>query len=61
VTGDVSGDGEINAVDSNYMKRAIAGVLPLSEKQTAAADTDGNKAINGKDSNTLKRMISGSN
>ena len=61
VTGDVDGDGRVSSVDSNILKRMIAGVYIPEDKETVikAVDVDNNKTVNSVDSNILKRAIAG--
>lgn len=61
VTGDINGDGTVNAVDSNLLKRVIAGTWAIeSDGNTArAADISGDGTVNAVDSNLLKRVIAG--
>jgi len=61
LVGDVNCDGTVNAVDSNLLKRAIAGeyYIESGSKAFANADMDGNGAINAVDSNLLKRKVAG--
>ena len=61
VTGDINSDGTINAVDSNLLKRIIAGTLDMEDEETVAkaADINGDGTVNAVDSNLLKRVIAG--
>ena len=59
--GDVSGDGKVNSMDANILKRVIAGVLALEDSATLAGDLNGDGKINGLDANILSRIISGTN
>ncbi len=63
IPGDVNGDGTSNSVDSNILKRAVAGSYEI-EKNTSeylAADFNGDGYVNSVDSNLLKRVIVGAN
>ncbi len=59
--GDFNGDGAVNSMDANLMKRILAGILTPTEEQILAGDFDGNGVINGMDSNVLVRIIAGIN
>jgi len=58
--GDVNGDGEINAMDINIIKRVLAGAVTLEEKYLSAADLNGDGEVNSFDSNFISRVASGS-
>ncbi|MDD6094432.1 MAG: dockerin type I repeat-containing protein, partial [Clostridia bacterium] len=53
--GDINGDGKINAVDSNLIKKIVLGTFEFS----IAADMDGNGKLNSVDSYLLKHKILG--
>ena len=59
--GDIDGDGDINPLDSSFLKRIITGKLAVKDTDPIfiAADIDGSGDINSLDSNMLKRMIVG--
>lgn len=59
--GDVNLDGAVNAVDSNLLKRSIAGeyYIDSASDNAKAADINGDGQINAVDSNLLKRTIAG--
>ena len=59
--GDINGDGEVSAKDSNILKQALAGLLEFEEGsyEHKAADIDGDGMITAKDSNLLKQIIAG--
>lgn len=59
MTGDVNGDGNLSAIDSNLIKRIIAGTQAATKEQAAAGDIDGDEKITGIDSNLLRRMVAG--
>ena len=57
VAGDANGDGAVNSIDSNLLKRFIAGeVQDINERN---ADVNGDGSVNSVDSNLLKRKIAG--
>ena len=59
--GDVNVDGQVNSIDSNLLKRSVAGEYMIDAGSPAAlnADINGDGQINSIDSNLLKRMIAG--
>ena len=59
--GDINGDGEVNAKDSNLLKQMIAGSYKVESGSAPAiaADVNGDGEISAKDSNLLKQIISG--
>ena len=59
--GDVNLDGQVNSIDSNLLKRSVAGEYQIDEASPAAvnADINGDGQINSIDSNLLKRMVAG--
>ena len=61
VPGDLSGDGEVNAKDSNLFKRVLAGEATVEEgsAEFSAIDLNSDGDLNAKDSNILKRIIAG--
>lgn len=56
--GDLNGDGKINAIDANVMKRIIVGMSSGLQAEDAA-DLDENGAINSIDSSLLQRKLAG--
>ena len=54
VKGDVSGDGQINNLDSNQVKAASLQKLNLVGVKKLAADVNGDGNINNLDSNQIK-------
>jgi len=56
IVGDITGDGNINAADSNTMRRMAAGQVEAN----ASGDVDGDGKVLPNDSNLLGRMIGGS-
>lgn len=61
VSGDIDGDGKVNALDSNLLKRVFTGSYPAKAGSVAAlaADMDGDGKITAIDSNKLSRKILG--
>ncbi|MBR6676409.1 MAG: InlB B-repeat-containing protein [Clostridia bacterium] len=59
VLGDISGDGKVNSVDVNIMKRLVSGVVELTDKQLETADINKDGRVNALDTNSLGRIISG--
>ncbi|MBE6587681.1 MAG: hypothetical protein E7647_04615 [Ruminococcaceae bacterium] len=57
--GDLNGDGELNAMDVNIVKRLLAGVVSPSDEQLKAADVNGDGSFTSLDSNALSRIVSG--
>ncbi len=57
--GDLDGDGNVNAKDTNMLKRVFAGVISLTEEQRIAADLDGDCKVNSLDANLLIRVATG--
>ena len=59
--GDVNLDGQVNSIDSNLLKRSVAGEYLIDAGSPAAlnADINGDGQINSIDSNLLKRMVAG--
>lgn len=59
--GDVDLDGKVSTVDSNLLKRVVAGIYFLNEGSIEAenADVDGDGKITTVDSNLLKRIVAG--
>jgi len=56
--GDVNDDGAINAMDSYYVKTAIAGVCEI-ELNSSASDFDANSQLSAPDSYSLKLCLAG--
>ena len=59
VPGDLTGDGNINAMDVNIAKRILSGSVTPTEIQNLAGDINGDGQFNGKDANFLARIASG--
>lgn len=59
--GDINGDGVLTAIDSNYLKRIVAGALVSGEHENvnSVADINGDGTVNAVDLNLLKRAIVG--
>ncbi len=55
VYGDIDGNGKINIMDANLVRRATAKLVTLDENQVKAADVDGNGKINILDANLIRR------
>ncbi len=55
--GDVNGDGQVNAIDSNILKRHVAGTTDDIVKINA--DMNGDSRVDAIDSNLLKRLVAG--
>ena len=56
IIGDANGDGNVNGIDINYMKRALSGTF----EKNIAMDINGDGKVNGTDINLLKRYLVGS-
>lgn len=59
VIGDVDGDGELTANDYIIIKRAVFGMVKLSEAQREVADIDGDGEITANDYILAKRIVFG--
>ena len=59
--GDMNGDGKVNAIDANVMKRIMSGNITPTKAQALAGDLTGDGVVNGMDSNMLARLLSGGN
>ena len=59
--GDINGDGVLNSIDSNLLKRALSAQLVFDDDSMAAkaADINGDGVLNSIDANLLKRMLAG--
>ena len=59
--GDISGDSEVSAKDSNLLKQILAGTIEFAKgsKEYLASDINSDGEISAKDSNILKQIISG--
>ena len=59
--GDIDLDGKVTGIDSNYMKRTMAGEMQVEEKTDRffACDMNGDGVINALDSALLRRAIAG--
>ncbi|MBR3952787.1 MAG: InlB B-repeat-containing protein [Oscillospiraceae bacterium] len=55
IYGDVNGDGRVNVLDANLVRRCAAKLAELDAKQTKAADVDGNGKVNVLDANIVRR------
>ena len=59
VKGDLSGDGKVNAMDLNTVKRILNGSVALTPAQRLAGDVNGDGALNSVDTNILSRYLVG--
>lgn len=59
IPGDLNGDGTVNSMDANVLKRILAGVVTPDEDTLKAGELNGDGEFNAVDSNVLSRMISG--
>ena len=59
ISGDLTGDGNINAMDVNIAKRILSGSVTPTVLQNLAGDINGDGQFNGKDANSLTRIASG--
>lgn len=57
VTGDVNGDGRINALDAALVYDYLAGSKTLNEQQLKAADVDGNGIVDRSDAIWIYRYV----
>ena len=53
--GDLNGDGKINVLDANLVRRYAAKLSELNEKQMVAADVSGDGKVNVLDANLIRR------
>ena len=58
-TGDISGDGYVNAIDILLARRALVGLYDTNALQTAAADINGDGRVNAIDINLMRSMLVG--
>lgn len=56
IVGDTNGDGSVNSIDVNLLRRQIVG---LYKNDTPAADINADGSINSIDANLMRRMIVG--
>ena len=61
MSGDIDGDGKINAKDSNLLKQILAGTIHFEEttNEFLSSDIDKDGNISAKDSNCLKLILAG--
>ncbi len=59
LSGDLNGDGMVNAMDINIAKRILSGSVTPTPEQNLAGDINGDGSFNGVDSNRLVRIVSG--
>lgn len=58
-SGDVNGDGKINAVDARWVLQASSGARTLTAEQQACADVNGDGRINAVDARWILQAASG--
>ena len=56
VRGDLNGDGKVNSIDTNVMKRLMSGASTGSDEQNKAADVNGDGKVNSYDTNRLNSV-----
>ncbi|MBQ7874159.1 MAG: hypothetical protein IJ306_03225 [Oscillospiraceae bacterium] len=54
--GDLNGDGKINVMDANLIRRASAKLIELDENQHEAAEVSGDGKVNVMDANLVRRF-----
>ena len=59
-SGDISGDGRVNGIDTYMLKSVLSGNSNATALETAAADINGDGNVNGIDTNLIRRIIVGS-
>ena len=59
VKGDLSGDGKVNAMDTNTAKRILSGSVALTQAQKQAGDVNGDGMFNSVDTNIIARFLLG--
>jgi len=57
--GDINGDGRINSIDSNILKKILVGTIKPTDSQLLSSDTNKDGSVNSFDSYTLLRIITG--
>ena len=55
IYGDVDGNGKVNVLDANLIRRYAAKLVDFDENQLQAADVDGNGKVNVLDANLVRR------
>ncbi|MBR3952905.1 MAG: dockerin type I repeat-containing protein, partial [Oscillospiraceae bacterium] len=55
IYGDVDGNGKVNVLDANLIRRYSAKLVDFDENQLQAADVDGNGKVNVLDANLVRR------
>lgn len=58
-SGDLNGDGKINAVDARWVLQAASGARTFDATQTAAADVNGDGKVNAVDARWILQVASG--
>ena len=56
IYGDVNGDGKVNVIDANLVRKASIKLVDFDENQTVAADVNGDGKINVVDANYIRRF-----
>lgn len=59
VTGDLNGNGVVDAADYMLLKRAVLGTFTLTDEQKAVADVNGDGNVNAMDYMLVKRAVLG--
>ena len=54
--GDVNGDGKVNVLDANMVRKAAAKLITLDEEETKAADVNGDGKVNVLDANLIRKF-----
>ncbi|MBQ7646551.1 MAG: hypothetical protein IJS94_04705 [Clostridia bacterium] len=57
--GDITGDGEVNTVDSTFAFRCDAGLIYLTDEQIAAGDVDGDLEVTSMDATLILKFDAG--
>ena len=55
IYGDVDGNGKVNVIDANLIRKYVTKMVDFTEEQLIAADVDGNGRINIFDANFIRR------
>ncbi|MBR3952231.1 MAG: leucine-rich repeat protein [Oscillospiraceae bacterium] len=56
IFGDLDGNGKINVIDANLLRRSAAKLITIDSEQAKAGDVDGNGKINVIDANLIRRF-----
>ncbi|MBQ7875548.1 MAG: dockerin type I repeat-containing protein, partial [Oscillospiraceae bacterium] len=54
--GDANGDGKINVLDANLVRRYAAKLIDFDERQLAVSDVNGDGKVNVLDANLIRRF-----